>query len=85
MSLTRKCLDRKYFINKLEQVKFDISTQNIKYSLAHTNKKENNQHKKSKDKTIKIMPEKSGMVRQRSKLKNNQNNRYALDRSKESK
>lgn len=58
MSLTRKCLDRKHLMSKLEQVKLDISGELIKSSLAQTVKRDASQGKKSKsrEKTVKVMP-----------------------------
>ena len=39
MSITRKCLDRKHFMNKLEQVKFDLQGELVKCSLGQTVKR----------------------------------------------
>ena len=39
MSITRKCLDRKHFMNKLEQVKFDLQGELVKSSLGQTVKR----------------------------------------------
>lgn len=50
MSLTRKCLDRKHLMSKLEQVKLDISGELMKNSLAQTVKKEVLMARKSKSK-----------------------------------
>lgn len=87
MSNTRKCLDRKNFINKLEQVKFDLQGELLKSSLGQTVKKADSTHqRKSKEKTIKIIPERSCSMREPTSCKNNNRvSKFHLDRSKESK
>ncbi len=49
MSITRKCLDRKNFINKFEQVKYDLQGELLKTSLGQTVKRsEAVNHRRSK-------------------------------------
>jgi hypothetical protein len=49
MSIPRKCLDRKHFMNKLEQVKFDLQGELLKCSLGQTVKRRDSlNHRKSK-------------------------------------
>lgn len=57
MSITRKCLDRKHFLSKFDQVKLHLST-DMRSSLGQTVKKDKSVSRKSKsrDKTIKIAP-----------------------------
>lgn len=86
MSSTRKCLDRKNFMNKLEQVKFDLQGELVKCSLGQTVKKSDANHThKSKEKTLKIAPERSCSMREPTSSKNNRTAKIQLDRSKESK
>jgi hypothetical protein len=39
MSITRKCLDKKNFMSKLEQVRFDMQGEIVKCSLGQTVKR----------------------------------------------
>lgn len=49
MSITRKCLDRKNFISKLEQVKYDPQGELLKASLGQTvNRGDSANNRKSK-------------------------------------
>lgn len=49
MSITRKCLDRKNFITKLEQVKYDLQGELLKSTLGQTVKRsEADNHRRSK-------------------------------------
>lgn len=49
MSITRKCLDRKNFISKLEQVKYDLQGELLKSTLGQTVKRsEPANHRRSK-------------------------------------
>lgn len=82
MSLTRKCLDRKHLMSKLEQVKFDISGELMKSSLAQTVKKEvlMSRKSKSREKTVKLAERSSSLREPSAKSKSG----YRLDRSKES-
>jgi hypothetical protein len=83
MSLTRKCLDRKHLMNKLEQVKFDINGEMMKCSLAQTVKKDSSIYgRKSREKTIKMSAGPSSGLREPGSCKNGQQVRYHLDRSK---
>lgn len=82
MSLTRKCLDRKHLMSKLEQVKLDISGELIKSSLAQTVKRDpSNRKSKSREKTVKALPERTSTLREpNGKAKPS----HCLARSKES-
>ena len=82
MSLTRKCLDRKHLMSKLEQVKHDISGELIKSSLAQTVKRDpSNRKSKSREKTVKALPERTSTLREpNGKAKPS----HCLARSKES-
>jgi len=83
MSITRKCLDRKHLISKLEQAKYDINGQILKCNLAETIKREpSTQPRKSKEKTVKTSFGVVGSLRERSSRKNNKNGKDVLDKSK---
>ena len=85
MSITRKCLDKKHFMNKLEQVKFDLQGELVKCSLGQTVKRSDSNHRKSKEKTIKMAPDRSNSLRDRPTAKQGRTSKINLDRSKESK
>jgi hypothetical protein len=74
-------------MSKLEQVKLDISGELMKSSLGQTVKKESsllNRKSKSREKTIKIVAERTSSLREPTSFKNKPSS-FKLDRSKESK
>jgi len=85
MSITRKCLDRKHFMNKLEQVKLDINGDILRCSLGQTVKRDNSQqNRRSKDKYIKVSVDNANL-KMPSSCKNSKKCQIIIDKSKESK
>ena len=85
MSATRKPADRQLIPNQFQQSKCQWQKEILKATLQKTTKrKESLNAKKSKEKTIKILPQRNRLTdNQASKMQ--KTSKYYLDRSKESK